>query len=246
MAWSGEGAGAILDAMVGGRKGAAAGRYAAAAGRRVRRLRVGVSEFHLRDLDASVQPVVEEGIRELERVGVKLRPVSMPELDGAQHGSLVITGSEAVAYHDVTLQANPEGYGPLVRQRLQGGYDWRAVDYLAALDVRRHAEAAFATVFEDVDALVGATLPLPAIRIGDHAAVVNGREVNTVDTYSRLNSAQNMAGVPALSVPCGFTADGLPVGMQLIAAADADEIALALGGAFQRETDWHRRRPALG
>jgi aspartyl-tRNA(Asn)/glutamyl-tRNA(Gln) amidotransferase subunit A len=246
MAWSVEDAAVMVDAMVGGRKGAAAGRYAAAARRRVRRLRVGVSEFHMRDLDAAVQPVVEQGIRELERSGVKLRPVAMPALEGAQQGSVVITSSEAVAFHDATLQANPEGYGPLVRQRLQGGYDWRAVDYLAALDVRRRAEAAFADVFEDVDALVGATLPVAAIRIGDHAVVVNGREANTVDTYSRLNSAQNMAGVPALSVPCGFTADGLPVGMQIIAAADADEVALALGGAFQRETDWHRRRPALG
>jgi aspartyl-tRNA(Asn)/glutamyl-tRNA(Gln) amidotransferase subunit A len=212
----------------------------------VRRLRVGVSEFHLRDLDAAVQPVVEDGIRELERAGVKLRPVRMPGLDGAQQGSVVITASEAVAFHDATLQSNPEGYGPLVRQRLQGGYDWRAVDYLAALEVRRRAEAAFAMVFEEVDALVGATLPVTAIRIGDHAAVVNGREANTVDTYSRLNSAQNMAGVPALSVPCGFAADGLPGGMQLIAAADAVETALALGAAYQRETDWHCRRPALG
>jgi aspartyl-tRNA(Asn)/glutamyl-tRNA(Gln) amidotransferase subunit A len=246
MAWSVEDAAAILDAMTGGAKGSASAQYAGAAKKRGKRLRVGVSDFHLRDLDAAVQPVVEEAIRELERAGARLRTVALPGLEGAQQGSLVITASEAVAFHDATLQSNPDGYGPLVRQRLQGGYDWRAVDYLAALDARRRAAAAFAEAFETVDALVGATLPVAAIRIGEHAAVVNGREANTVDTLSRLNSAQNMAGVPALSVPCGFTADGLPVGLQIIAAAGADETALGLGGAFQRQTDWHQRRPALG
>jgi Asp-tRNA(Asn)/Glu-tRNA(Gln) amidotransferase A subunit family amidase len=78
-------------------------------------------------------------------------------------------------------------------------------------------------------------LPAGPPKIPDTTVKVNGRETGVVDAFTRLNAAQNMAGVPALTVPCG-TADGLPVGLQLIAARGLDDAALRLGAAFQRTT----------
>lgn len=100
--------------------------------------------------------------------------------------------------------------------------------------------------FEDVDVLVGATIPALPPQIGAHGVQINGRDAHTVDAFTRANSPQNMAGNPALSLPIGFSASGLPLALQLIADQGKEAHLFTVGSAFQRETDWHRRRPLLG
>ncbi|MEP7345190.1 MAG: amidase [Gemmatimonadaceae bacterium] len=236
-------AAAMLGAMAGGRTAAEA--WMRATKRNVRRFRVGVSEYHLRDLDAEVQKRIEGALRVLRRAGVTLAKVRMPEIDDVQHASVVITASEAVAYHAQTLTSNPQAFGALVKQRLQGGFNWRAVDYLHALEVRRRFEADVRTLFVSMDILIGATLPALPPKIGEHSVQINGRETNTVDAFTRLNSPQNMAGNPAMSIPAGFSASGFPVGLQLIASHGGEDRLFSLGAAVQRETDWHVRRPPV-
>ncbi len=227
----------LLDAMLGRHAGGTTARGS------VRGMRIGISEYHLRDLDTAVQTLVEGALTRLRRLGGRLQAVDVSGLDPVQEASVVITASEALAYHDPMLRARPEGYGPLVRKRLEGGSRWSAVDYLRAMTVREAACSVFARIFARVDFLVGATIPAPPPHIGEHVAHINGREAHLVDSFTRLNSPQNMAGVPALALPCGFSADGLPVGFQLIAARGRDERLLRLGAAYQRETDWHTRLP---
>lgn len=233
----------MLGVLAGGRE---ADRYLRAAQRTVRGMRVGVSEYHLRDLDAPVATRLDEALRDLERLGARLRAVRIPELDEAQGASVRITAPEAYAVHEQHLRERPEGFGPLVRRRLEAGADWKAVEYLHARRTRRAVIGAFARAFGDVDVLAGAALPVTPPRIEATAVVIDGREANLIDAFTRLNSPQNMAGIPALSVPCGFAANGLPVALQLMAAKGRDEIALRLGTAFQRQTDWHLQRPASG
>jgi aspartyl-tRNA(Asn)/glutamyl-tRNA(Gln) amidotransferase subunit A len=228
----------MLEVMAGSRY---AGRFLEPARRPVRGMRVGVSEFHLRDLDAAVQKPIEVALRALKKLGCKVRDVRAQELDDAHLASIVISASEAVAYHDQFLRTTPEAYGPLVRKRLQDAYRWTALDLLRAQAVRHAVMGAFARLFTEVDCLVGAVLPAIPPRIEDITVSVNGQTVGVVDAFTRLNAPQNMAGVPALSVPCGKTRDGMPVGLQVIAARGCDEVALRLGVAFQRVTDWHER-----
>jgi aspartyl-tRNA(Asn)/glutamyl-tRNA(Gln) amidotransferase subunit A len=207
-----------------------------------RRLVVGVSEYHLRDLDASVARAVEAALRDLRPLVKELRDVRLPELDGVQEASSVIAGSEAVAFHDRTLRSHPERYGPLVRGRMEKGYQWTAVDYVNAQQKTALVRAEFAAAFREVDLLVGAVLPaLPPPIAADHV-LINGQQANTVDAFTRLNSPQNVAGLPALSVPCGM-AGGFPVGLQIFGAEGADATVLTLGAAYQRISDWHRRTP---
>jgi aspartyl-tRNA(Asn)/glutamyl-tRNA(Gln) amidotransferase subunit A len=97
----------------------------------------------------------------------------------------------------------------------------------------RAVTAAFAQRFENVDCLVGGVLPVAPPRIGETMVVINGTDVSVVDAFTRLNAPQNMAGIPALSVPCG-KANGLPVGLQIIGASGHDEAVLRLGAAFQQ------------
>jgi aspartyl-tRNA(Asn)/glutamyl-tRNA(Gln) amidotransferase subunit A len=218
----------MLEVMAGPRS---AGRFVKATKKPVKGMRVGVSEFHLRDLDAAVQKPVDAAIRRLAKLGCRLTKVRIPELDDAHVASIVVSATEAVAYHDRFLTTTPEAYGPLVRKRLMDAYRWTALDLLRAQATLQAVTAAFARIFEDLDCLVGAVLPAEPPKIGDTTVLVNGQAVGVVDAFTRLNAPQNMAGVPALSVPCG-RANALPVGLQLIGAHGRDDTVLRLGAAF--------------
>jgi aspartyl-tRNA(Asn)/glutamyl-tRNA(Gln) amidotransferase subunit A len=222
----------MLEVMAGSRY---AGRFTAATRKSVKGMRVGVSEFHLRDLDAPIQKAIDAAIRHLGKLGCKLSDVRIPALDESHAASIVISASEAVAYHDQFLRTKPEAYGPLVRQRLEAAYQWTALDLLRAQATMRSTTAAFEQAFENVDCLVGAVLPVAPPKIGETTVSVNGKEVTVVDAFTRFNATQNMAGIPALSLPCG-SAMGLPVGLQMISASGRDEAALRLGSAYERST----------
>jgi aspartyl-tRNA(Asn)/glutamyl-tRNA(Gln) amidotransferase subunit A len=220
----------MLEVMAGTRY---AGRFTAAARRPAKGMKVGVSEFHLRDLDSAVQKPIDAAIRKLGKLGCRLHDVRMPVLEEAHHASIVVSASEAVSYHDQYLKATPDAYGPLVRQRLTDAYKWTAVDLLRAQATMATVTSAFARVFETIDCLIGAVLPCDPPKIGETRVTVNKIEVTVVDAFTRLNAPQNLAGAPALSLPCGMT-DKLRVGLQIIGASGNDETVLRLAAAFQR------------
>ena len=221
----------MLEVMAGTRY---AGRFTKDARRPVKGMKVGVSEFHLRDLDSSVQKPIDGALRRLKKLGCTLHDVRMPALDESHHASIVISASEAVSYHDRFLQTKPEAYGPLVRKRLEAAYQWTAVDFVRARAAMADLTTAFARVFETLDCLVGAVLPCGPTKIGDTTVSINGKETTVVDAFTRFNAPQNLAGIPALSVPCG-AANGMPVGFQVFGASGKDDTVLRLGAALERE-----------
>ncbi len=236
-----EDAAIVLAVIAGGRR--LWSRYRAALARRVEGLTLGVSEHHLRDVDPEVAAAIDDAVAALVGAGAERRDVRVPELDGSLEDSYIIGGAEAVAHHDPILRERPEAYGPAVRARLEGGYALKAIDYVRAQQKRERVVAAFDAVFRDVDVLVGATLPTAAAPIGAEEIEVAGRRESIIDAYMRLTAPQSMGGVPAASVPCGFTSEGLPIGLQLIAARHREDLVLTVGAELQRLTDHHRRRP---
>ncbi len=205
---------------------------------------LGVSEYHLRDLDGEIGKAIDKALKVLRPLVKDIRDVDIPALDGAQEASGIITASEAIAYHDRYLKHNPAAYGPLVRKRLEGGYKHSALDYLNAMAKREAVRAAFAQTFTEVDVLVGATLPALPPRVDEDFVHIDGKEENTVEAFTRFNAPQNLAGLPAISVPCGL-AKGLPIGLQFFGPEGGDEVVLTMASAFQRETHWHQRRPPI-
>ena len=220
----------MLEAMAGPRY---AGRFVKAARKSAKGMRVGVSEFHLRDLDVAVQKPIEAALRRLKKLGCRLHDVRMPLLDEAHVASIAISASEAVAYHDRFLKTNPDAYGPLVRKRLQDAYKWTALDLLRAQETLKAVTAVFAGIFEKLDCLVGAVLPVEPPVIGETTVKVNGEAISVVDAFTRLNAPQNMAGVPAMSVPCGGDQE-LPVGLQIIGPLGRDDTVFRLAANYQR------------
>ena len=113
--------------------------------------------------------------------------------------------------------------------------------YLKALKVRRLIRQDYDQAFQEVDLVIGPVTPTPAYRIGEK--IDDPLSMYLGDLYT---VSANLAGIPALSVPCGFTKSGLPIGFQLQGPALAEDRLLRAAAMFQRETDWHRRRPVSG
>lgn len=142
-------------------------------------------------------------------------------------------------------QSRAEGFGPEVKRRIMlGTYTLSAgyydAYYLKALKVRRLIRGDYDAAFREVDFIVGPTAPSPAFKLGEKTA--DPLAMYLEDLYTVTT---NLAGVPGLNIPCGFTAAGLPIGLQLQARPLDEERLLQAGAMFQQATDWHNRRPAL-
>jgi aspartyl-tRNA(Asn)/glutamyl-tRNA(Gln) amidotransferase subunit A len=215
---------------------------------RPRKFRLGwPREYFFERIDREVQEAVESAAKCFKSLGATIKEVSLPGLDGSVDPSTKIALAEATQHHE------SQGYFPQrageysddVRHRLELGREIRAVDYLSALEVKRAITEEFDSAFEHVDAIIAPTLPIAAPRIGEKEIEI-GREKETVrSALVRLNRPANLTGHPALSIPCGFTSSGLPIGLQLIGPKWSEARLLSIALAFEDATDWHTRRPPL-
>jgi aspartyl-tRNA(Asn)/glutamyl-tRNA(Gln) amidotransferase subunit A len=243
MTRSAEDAALLLAAMV-GRKSLAAS-LLRAVDRKPRSLTIAVAEYFLRDADPEIVAAVEAAATQLAKLGHRLVSVEIPELEDILEASRVIVLAEAVAFHDGYLKSNPAGYGPIVKSRLEGGYQLSALQYVKSEERRVALIAAYAQLFHSVDALLGAALPISPPPIGTLQVTFAGNTVSISEALCRYTAPQNLTGVPALVLPGGFTKAGLPIGLQLVAGLGRDDTVLGLGAQFQRATDWHLRCPKV-
>ncbi len=134
-------------------------------------------------------------------------------------------------------------YSELLRTRLTEGQQIPAVDYLNALHERRLFSSSLRSIMQRVDAFVLPTLPIPAIpsELAGTEILIDGVSENATTAYLRLTMPFNLSGLPALSCPCGFSAAGLPIGLQIVGKSFEEATVLRIAHAYQQLTDWHRR-----
>ncbi|MGE0551946.1 MAG: amidase [Gemmatimonadales bacterium] len=236
-----EDAALLLGAMVGSR--AARERYLRAVDRTPRRLKIGLASYYFDDAQPEVLDAIEAAVKVCQRLKWEIYELEIPALENALEASRVIVSAEALAFHDRTLRASPDAYGPLVRSRLEGGRSLSAVDLVRAEQERVLLTEAFAEAFENVDLLLAPTLPCTATPIGTNALDIGGTERSISEVYCQYNAPQNVTGVPAMSLPGKPAKSGLPIGIQLIGGWRRETDLFAAGAAIQRESDWHSRRP---
>jgi aspartyl-tRNA(Asn)/glutamyl-tRNA(Gln) amidotransferase subunit A len=198
---------------------------------RKRRMRLGIpKEFFFEVLSPEVDTAIHASLRTLEKKGVKLVKVSLPLLAETEDAGNQIAWAEATQYHQQAgwYPAHAALYGEDVRSRLEMGTKVSAVSYLSALDLREKFIEGYHSVLEneDLDAFVVPTTPIPAPRIGEDETIIKGKKYPTRALLLRLNRPANLAGVPAISVPCGFTPQRLPVGLQLMGAVSDEALLL--------------------
>jgi aspartyl-tRNA(Asn)/glutamyl-tRNA(Gln) amidotransferase subunit A len=238
--------------------------YRAALAAPQRRWRIGIPrEYFGEGLDPEVAAAVQRAIDHYRGLGCEIREVSLPHteygvgvyyiiataecssnlarFDGVRYGHRAKEAKDAV---DLYFRSRAEGFGQEVKRRIilgtyvlsSGYYD---AYYLRAQKVRTLIRNDFLRAYGEVDAIVTPTAPAPAFRRGEKADPL---AMYLCDIYT---IGVNLAGLPALSVPCGFTAAGLPIGMQLIGRPFEEADLLALARAYERDHPWAERRPVL-
>jgi aspartyl-tRNA(Asn)/glutamyl-tRNA(Gln) amidotransferase subunit A len=238
-------------------------------------LRIGlVREFFGEGLDPEVEAAVREAVRVYESAGATVREVSLPHSKYGIPAYYIVAPAECssnLARYDGTIfghraesldartpeeesipplirmmmASRAEGFGAEVKRRIMLGTFALSAGYAdqyynQALKVRRLIRNDFDAAFRDVDVLVGPTSPTPAFRFGEKAADPLAMYLSDIYTVTT-----NLAGIAGISIPCGLTRSNLPIGLQLLAPAFAEDTLLRAARVFERATDWHTRRPGL-
>lgn len=239
--------------------------FAAGLERGVRGLKLGVPrEYFVEGMDPEVEASVRSGIAALESLGAELVEVSLPHTRYAVATYYILANAEAssnLARYDgvryglraasdgdllsMYKQTRAEGFGPEVKRRIMlgtyvlssGYYD---AYYKKAQQLRTLFRQDFQQVFAACDALVSPIAPTPAFRLGER--LDDPMQMYLADVFT---APVSLAGLPAMSLPCGYTQQDLPIGLQIIAAPFQEERVLQVGAAFEGETDFHFRKPAL-
>ncbi|MGA5370605.1 amidase [Streptomyces griseoincarnatus] len=199
-------------------------------------VRVGVPRtYYFEHVDAEVAAAVRRALAQLEALGARLIDIDIPMtryIQATQWGLMV---PEATAYHESTLRTVPELYQADVRILLEAGELMGAGDYLRAQRARTLMRDAWARILEEVDVIAAPAVPMAAVPSGQETVTWPDGTVESVsDAYVRLSSPANITGVPALSVPVGRDAAGMPIGMQLLGRPFAERTLLRVGHAYER------------
>jgi aspartyl-tRNA(Asn)/glutamyl-tRNA(Gln) amidotransferase subunit A len=190
-----------------------------------------------------VRSAVEAAARTLEGLGASLGEAKLPAVHLAAGASLAVIAAEAYAYHEAWLKTRPKDYGTDVRQRLLVGAFLSAADYLKGQRVRGLARDEADRALARADVLLAPTTPIAAPPVGQDEVEIGGQRHAVRTTLIRYTRPFNLTGHPVVSVPCGFTASGLPIGLQIVGRAFDEATVLRVADAYQRATDWHLRRP---
>jgi aspartyl-tRNA(Asn)/glutamyl-tRNA(Gln) amidotransferase subunit A len=217
-------------------------------GRQSRRLRVTLGwphDFFFEKVDDEVARAIETAVKLLEKRGARVRQISLPHIIDSADAGTQIALAEALHYHQSAgfYPARAADYGADVRSRLELGGNVRAADYLRALDARAPIVAEFDAALAGVDAIVAPSAPIAAPRIGESVVKIRGEEETVRSALVRVSRPANFTRHPAISVPCGFTAEGMPIGMQLIARHWDEARLLEIASFYESETEWHTRHP---
>ena len=220
--------------------------YTEGLGQDVTGLRIGVpKEYFEAPLDPEVRLAVENALGQLESLGAEVREVSMPMFEQAQAFSTTVLLAEASAYfRDILAKDGAQIYPP-VRTRLEAGLFISAADYLRAQQARALFDRQARALLDEVDLLAGPTEPVTAPELLAETVLAGEREVGTVAALTQYTRPYNVTGFPAISVPCGFSNAGMPIGLQLAGRAFDEPTILRAAHAYEHSTQWHTRRPPI-
>jgi aspartyl-tRNA(Asn)/glutamyl-tRNA(Gln) amidotransferase subunit A len=230
----------------------------------INRLKIGVVPELNAGSDSNVQKAIGEAIEVYKKLGAEIVEVEMPHFDYAIAAYYVIATAEASSnlarydgvhyghrtknpkdYIEVYTKSRAEGFGKEVKRRIMlgtyalssGYYD---AYYLKALKVRNLIRGDFAKAFESCEAILMPVSPTTAFKIGEK--VDDPLKMYLSDVYT---IAVNLAGIPGISIPCGFDDKNLPIGLQILSPAFSEDKLLRIARMFEKETDWHRKKPAI-
>ena len=201
-----------------------------------RKIALGIGEY-VEAADAEVLTAVYEAVKVFESLGCKVQEVNVDWMRDAALANKTMTQADGAAVHRDRLQEHPEMFGEDVRRRLQDGAKTTSTEYALARRTQTEVRKRCEMFFESHDFLLIPSTPIAAPTIAGHDAVEQAGRL------TRFTAPFNLTGLPAISIPCGFTSEGLPIGLQIVSRAWADAKVLNAAYAYEQATDWHKRRP---
>jgi len=244
--------------------------YSKALTNEIKGLKIGIpKEYFIEGLDPELKGILEEAINKLKLLGAEYKQVSLPHteyavpvyyiiataeassnlarFDGVQYGyrSQQVAPNRAQNLIDMYKQTRGEGFGEEAKRRIILGtfalsFGYYDAYYLRALKVRTLIKQDFDDVFKEFDCIITPTSPTPAFKIGEK--VEDPLKMYLSDIYT---ISVNLAGIPGISVPCGFTKKGLPVGLQILAKPFNEEMLFRIAYTYEQNTPWHKMKPKL-
>lgn len=212
----------------------------------VRQVRVGVPRDLLETgVDGEVRAIVESALQLLGGHVATIDAAELPSSDDLLATEFVILFAEAAAYHQPWLRTRAEDYAPLTRERLEAGSAIPAIHYIDAQRRRRTLVEEVARLHERFDVLALPAVPTQAMRVSDTSLNIDGELNDVFHGLIRLTGPFNVTGAPAVSVPCGWTSGGLPVGLQLAGRHFEDHVVLATARAFEQARGERVRLPSV-
>jgi aspartyl-tRNA(Asn)/glutamyl-tRNA(Gln) amidotransferase subunit A len=218
-------------------------------GRDLRGLKMGIpANYYFDIMDPEVETTVRQAISALEGLGMEAREVALPSMQYA--GALRIAAmADSVVTHEPYLAAHRQDYGPTVLYRTLAGQFVLGRDYSKSLKVQRIIKEEYARVLQDVDFLVTPSSPVAAWRIDAESIVLDGQSYPVrgpgAGMTARCTSPSNATGLPAMSIPCGFTSAGLPIGLQLIGRPFEEALLFQVAHGYEVISPSRGRWPAL-
>jgi aspartyl-tRNA(Asn)/glutamyl-tRNA(Gln) amidotransferase subunit A len=191
-----------------------------------------------------VQAAVEAAAKAFEGAGAVVDEVSLTQVAHVATASAVIVASEALAYHAPWMRERPQDYQPDVRERLRLGAFVTGPHYVRSQQVRALVTREVDEALARRDVLLAPATPLAAPVLGARETTLGDGPSDVRAALLRCTRPFNFSGHPACAAPCGFTAGGLPIGLQVVGRPFDEATVLRVVDAYQRITDWHTRRPA--
>ncbi len=218
--------------------------YLAGLGQSLKGLRVGFDESYAsNDVIPPIAKSVREAVDVLRDAGATIKTIEFPTTGAAIEAWSPICMAEAAAEHEATYTARARDYGPGLKQMVEAGRKVSGVAYAKAHNVRQIFRGQLDALFDDVDVVVSPAGMRYTLSLEEFARF--GSKDSDWPDLLRFTAPADMAGTPALPLPCGIDPHGVPFGFQLIARSLNEAALIRAGDAYQRATDWHQRRPKL-
>ena len=192
---------------------------------------------YFESVDSEIQTAVRQAAEVLKNLGAQVDEIDLSWIEELALANSRMTQADGAAFHRERLNNQPEMFGADVLQRLQTGANLSSSDYALARRTQVEGRRRFENYFEKYEILILPTTPIPAPLIDGTGAIEAARQL------TRFTAPFNLTGLPALTLPCGFTKAGLPIGLQIVSKPWAEKKVLQAGFAYEQATEWHNKHP---